>query len=228
MFEPIDNKRIYAKIAQQIRYMIGTGKLRPGDMLPPERELAEQFRTSRASIREAFAALEMADLIESRPGVGTIVKAEASKESFVEVLEDTSPSDLLEARLLVEPRIAEMAAAQRSEEDLERMDECYERMQQAVATKDYDLYNQADADFHRAIAESISNEVLSKMGKRIWDAMRERLWRRLKTACLRDPDLMRRYTEEHHRLIELIRAQQGKEAAALVDAHIRSVGVDLY
>src|SRR3989304_4005061 len=75
--EPIKSTRIYEEIVRQIKAMIAEGRLKSGDQLPPERELAEKFLVSRTSVREALRALESLGLLEIRPGGGTVVREEA-------------------------------------------------------------------------------------------------------------------------------------------------------
>src|ERR1051326_3600983 len=83
--EPIKSTRIYEEIVRQIKTMISEGRLKSGDQLPPERDLAEKFVVSRTSVREALRALESVGLIEIRPGEGAFVK-EVSVEALVEPL----------------------------------------------------------------------------------------------------------------------------------------------
>src|SRR3954471_18194980 len=73
--QPIRRSRIYENIVNQIQRRIQDGELHPGDQLPPERVLAETFRVSRASVREALRALELRGLIEGKQGGGTFVRA---------------------------------------------------------------------------------------------------------------------------------------------------------
>ncbi|MBI4560568.1 MAG: FadR family transcriptional regulator, partial [Candidatus Rokubacteria bacterium] len=109
--EPIKSTRIYEEIVRQIRTLISEGKLRSGDQLPPERELAESFKVSRTSVREALRALESIGLIEIRAGEGTFVR-EISVESLIEPLalviltQREAVGELFEARRLLEPAIA--------------------------------------------------------------------------------------------------------------------------
>src|SRR5262245_66410580 len=72
--EPIKSTRIYEEIVRQIKAMIAEGRLKSGDQLPPERDLAEKFVVSRTSVREALRALESLGPGEIRPGGGTVVR----------------------------------------------------------------------------------------------------------------------------------------------------------
>jgi DNA-binding FadR family transcriptional regulator len=119
--EPIKSTRIYEEIVRQIKGMIGEGRLKSGDQLPPERDLAEKFIVSRTSVREALRALESVGLIEIRPGEGTFVR-EVSVDALVEPLALVLVSqremigELFEARRLLEPAIAGLAARRARDE----------------------------------------------------------------------------------------------------------------
>src|ERR671937_3249214 len=108
---PVKSTRIYEEIVRQIKAMISEGRLKSGDQLPPERDLAEKFLVSRTSVREALRALESVGLIEIRPGEGTFVR-EVSVDALVEPLalvllsQRAMIAELFEARRLLEPAIA--------------------------------------------------------------------------------------------------------------------------
>src|SRR3977135_2953685 len=105
---PIKSTRIYQESARQVKSMIAEGRLKGGDRLPPERELADKFVVSRPSVREALRALESLGLVEIRPGEGTFVR-EVSVESLIEPLALVMASqreaigELFEARQMIEP-----------------------------------------------------------------------------------------------------------------------------
>ncbi len=124
--EPVRSTRIYEEIVRQIRILIADGHLKSGDRLPPERDLAERFRVSRTSVREAMRALESRGLIGIRPGEGAFVR-EVSVEALVEPLalvilaQRETIADLYEARRLLEPPIAGLAARRASPEEVADM-----------------------------------------------------------------------------------------------------------
>jgi DNA-binding FadR family transcriptional regulator len=109
--EPIKSTRIYQEIVRQIKTMVQEGRLKSGDRLPAERDLAERFKVSRASVREALRALQSMGLIEIRSGEGTFVR-EISVESLIEPLalviltQREAVEELFEARRVLEPAIA--------------------------------------------------------------------------------------------------------------------------
>jgi GntR family transcriptional repressor for pyruvate dehydrogenase complex len=117
--EPVKSIRIYEDIVRQVKALIADGRLTSGDRLPPERELAERFRVSRTSVREALRALQSRGLIEIRAGEGAFVQ-DVSVEALIEPLalvilpHREAVGELFEARLLLEPAIAALAARRAS------------------------------------------------------------------------------------------------------------------
>ena len=105
---PIKPRQRYEDVADRLAADIRAGRLAPGERLPSERDLARRLEVGRASVREAIAALQVAGMIETRPGSGSFVAAGAAERS--RETHDSSPSDLLEARALLEPAVARLAA----------------------------------------------------------------------------------------------------------------------
>src|SRR5689334_607844 len=124
---PIKSTRIYEEIVRQVKQLIAEGRFKSGDRLPPERELAEKFVVSRTSVREALRALESLGLIDIRPGEGTFVR-EVSVESLVEPLalvmvsQREALAELFEARQMIEPALAALAARRATPEELHEME----------------------------------------------------------------------------------------------------------
>src|SRR2546430_10638856 len=124
--EPVRKTRIYEEVASQIQRLITDGRLRPGDHLPPERELAERFGVSRTSVRDAIRVLELMGLLEPRQGEGTVVR-DLSPDSLVSPLASllvrnrTLLADLLDVRKMIEPALAARAPAHASGDDLARL-----------------------------------------------------------------------------------------------------------
>src|SRR3954471_16408761 len=110
-FRPLQR---YEQIAERLAADIRSGLLAPGERLPSERELARALEVSRASVREALAALQLRGVVETRPGAGTFVTAEPPLSDVPQ--HDASPSAVLEARAQLEPAIARLAA-QRAQPD---------------------------------------------------------------------------------------------------------------
>jgi GntR family transcriptional repressor for pyruvate dehydrogenase complex len=118
MFVPVQNRRIYQQVAEQIQDMILDGTLKSGGKLPSERTMAEQFGVSRNSIREAIRALEILGIVESRQGGGNFIVAGNSDCLFEPLsimfkLHNTTFADLLEIRRGLEMEAATLAAKQK-------------------------------------------------------------------------------------------------------------------
>src|SRR5512134_3247693 len=126
MLHAIKKTRIHEEVVTQIHELIREGRFKARDQLPSERELAETFKVSRTSVREALRALETQGLIISRTGMGNFVAA-LPIESLVAPLaklliqEKDALADIFEMRKLIEPRIASLAAERATEHDVERM-----------------------------------------------------------------------------------------------------------
>src|SRR5438270_7377058 len=136
--EPVRRSRIYEHIVEQIHALIREGRWAPGDQIPPERELAERFRVSRTSVREALRALEMQGVIESRQGGGTFVRT-ADTEALVPPLAaailrgQRELAEVLEVRELIEPGIARGAASRASAEHISEVEALLDKQRQCIA-----------------------------------------------------------------------------------------------
>src|SRR5437879_2415867 len=160
---PIKSTRIYQEIVRQVKAMIAEGRLKSGDQLPPERDLAEKFVVSRTSVREALRALESLGLVEIRPGEGTFVR-EVSVESLIEPLALVMASqreaigELFEARQMIEPALAALAARRATPEELHEMERILEEQAKEVAAGRTGLAQ--DSDLHSVIGAAAHNRAI--------------------------------------------------------------------
>src|ERR1700724_1451382 len=129
MYKIVRSSRLYEQIVQQVEESIHKGAIKPGDQLPPERELAQQFGVSRTAVREAVKALHEQGLVEAYPGRGTFVTdgtSQAIRQSLDRVVKIGQPDGSnywADVREILEPEIAALAAARADEEDLAAMRE---------------------------------------------------------------------------------------------------------
>src|SRR5690348_4949912 len=137
LIEPVRRSRIYEHIVEQIRALIREGRWAPGDQIPPERELAERFRVSRTSVREALRALEMQGIIDSRQGGGTFVRT-ADTEALVPPLAAAilrgrrELAEVLEVRELIEPGIARRAAERATDEHVSELESLLDKQRECI------------------------------------------------------------------------------------------------
>jgi DNA-binding FadR family transcriptional regulator len=212
---PIALRQRYEQVADRIAADIRAGRFAPGERLPSERDLARHLEVGRASIREAIASLQVSGMIETRPGSGSFVAANAperTRESH-----DSSPSDLLEARAMLEPAVARLAA-QRGGPDAE-----IEALLAAMEDAGGDAWNDCDRRFHQRIAALTGNPVLLDLADHIAAVMDEPLWQRLRDDSIAVPGRTTIHLAEHRMIYEAI-AEGDADAAELYAAqHIRRV-----
>src|ERR687893_3080237 len=178
--EPIRRVKLYEEVAARIRGLIASGELGPGQALPSERKLAEQFKVGRAVIREAIRQLEVAGLVESRHGGGNYVR-EGTVEHLVapiaSVLNGMGPlrEELMDARLFFEPQMVRAAAARATPEDLQRLEDVIRRQEERVANGHSGA--EEDAEFHDLLAHATHNTVVERIMEVIDGLLEESQWR---------------------------------------------------
>lgn len=168
MFKPIQPKTASSSVADQIKEMILQGHLQPGDRLPSERDFAETFGVSRATIREALRSLSAIGMISIRQGDGSFVeqfKIEGLLEPLATLFQLDGAEDELESfsevREILEVEMVALAAERASETDIENINRALEAMVEEVRSGG--IGDVADADFHLAIAKSCKNPLLVKL-----------------------------------------------------------------
>jgi DNA-binding FadR family transcriptional regulator len=162
MFAPVAVARASSAIAEQIRNAMVTGRLKAGDRLSPERELAEQFGVSRVTVRDALRSLEAMGLIEVKVGArgGAFVTAPngskvAQTMSDMMLMSSTTAEDIVEARLIVELGTVSLACARATVEDLAALRELCKRADAALAAGTYT--RDLSWDFHAILAHAAHN-----------------------------------------------------------------------
>lgn len=225
---PLEVLARHEQVARRIAHGIRVGRFRPGDRLPSERVLAEQLGVGRASVREAIALLQLQQVVETRHGAGSFVVDDAHSRLLAIAApgaSDTSPSALLEARLLLEPAVA-AAAAQRAlgadpvaEELLLRM----ERTDDETNPAHRRVWDDADRLFHRQITVMTGNEVLLGIADLIAVTMDEPLWKQLRDDSIAVPGRMRLHVAEHRLIYESVARGDADAAAFYVREHLMRV-----
>ncbi len=183
ILKAIRKTRVYEDIVTQLKDLIADGKLRPGDQLPPERELSDTFQVSRASVREAIRTLESMGFLDTKQGEGTYIA------SSVETLLASLPSTLFqrrdfllqafEARKILEPAIAALAAERIAPEEVAQLETILKEQARQITEGETGV--EADTRFHSVLAEAAKNGVLLKLNEAIVDSLRETRERSLQT-----------------------------------------------
>ncbi len=220
--EPIKSTRIYEEIVRQVKALIAEGRLKSGDQLPPERDLAAQFKVSRTSVREALRTLESLGLIEIRPGEGTFVRR-VSVESLIEPLahvilsQREAVGELFEARRLLEPALAGLAARRATQEDLQEMERILEEQAKEVAAGLTGLAQ--DAAFHASIAASVRNRAITRIVNALMDLLTQS-----REESLQTPGRPTRSHQDHRRILDAIRRRDEARARRAMLDHLNAVG----
>jgi GntR family transcriptional regulator, transcriptional repressor for pyruvate dehydrogenase complex len=220
-FEAVPRTKLYQKVVKQVQDIIRDGLLRPGDMLPPERELAERLHVSRGSLREAILALESMGLVEPRHGEGTVVRDLSAAPlvnqlSVMLVQKRALVGELLEFRLMVEPTLAARAAANATEEEIVHLEEILSR--QKAKVEQGDLAIEEDSKFHYAIAQAARNSVVLKVLDVFMDYLRES-----RELSLQVEGRPQRSLNSHRRILNAIARKNPAAAEKAMRRHITAI-----
>lgn len=196
--------------------------LRSDDRLPPERLLAERLGMTRSRLRTSLAKLEKEGLIRRHVGQGTYLSAPPLSAAsaaihFPEV--DTSPAEILETRLALEPQIAHLAALRATGQDIDRLREIVIKAREAIS---WEEWNSLDKKFHRTLAQLAGNRLLLTLLEAIHASLTLRNWGTLSetSAAVARRDAA---TLEHEVIIAAIAARDPKGAALAMRAHLTAV-----
>lgn len=229
MFSPVKTRKVYEEIVGQIKQLIIDGKLQPGDKLLSERELSEKLNVSRASVREAFSALEMMGIISIRPGEGSFVR-QVSYEGMLEPLsfllqvEISNITQVLEVRKILEVETAALAARRATPEALEEIRRSLDYMNEELDSGG--IGDRADDAFHLALAQAADNPVLVKVMSTITDLMTNTFRASRQKLFLVDhmADVLH---ESHQSIYEAILAKEPKVARMRMRDHLLLVEENL-
>lgn len=212
--------RVYEDVIEQIEQIIFEGNLAPGDLLPTERELAQQFGISRGTLREAFRILEREGLIETRPGGGRFVSEQVhssrDRSRLMDNIERATIMELLEARELFEVGIVELAALKATESDLLEIRHALEAWGKTEGDSDEPV--DSDQAFHLALAKATHNIVLISMTE-----LHMGLLQKTKNKTISLPNRGGEIYEEHLAIYEAIQSRDPGKAKEALLAHLRKV-----
>jgi len=205
------------RLREHILQGIEAATLKPGDRLPPEREMVRRFDAARSAVRRMLAELEMQGRIVRTVGRGTVIAGE--REPAPAVPAHTSPAELMEARLLFEPGLADLVVAHATPADFARMEECLTRGARAGSVAEFEQW---DAALHQAIAAATHNSFVIRVLDSINAVRDQSEWGQLKQRSL-TPERRAIYQLEHKRLVEALKKRDGAEARQRMSEHLRQV-----
>jgi DNA-binding FadR family transcriptional regulator len=217
--QPLEPKRLYRQIAEQLRALMEAGEFAIGKRLPAERDLAAQLGVSRPTVREALIAMEVEGWVEVRSGSGVyVLKNKAPPVAdLTPAYDEWGPLELITARGLIEGEAAAMAAQQASKAQIAQIADALAQMKMALKQGKDPLVG--DELFHRAIAEACGNEVLRDTISRYWQARRSPLYLRLADYFER-PASWRAVLAEHNAVLKAIKNRHPGAAREAMQGHL--------
>ena len=220
VFRAIEQRKVSAQIVDQVKSLIANGRLKPGDALPPERELMKVFNVSRPTLREALNTLSTMGFVEMaqrrRTRVKSLVPSNITEPLHHLLKDDIKVSlELIEARTIIEIGNVRLAAKRAPEADIERIEECLEKMGQKL--RDNASFTEDDAAFHLAIAEATHNKIQTHLMFSIYDLLKEKVG-----LCYYDDETEYMY-QQHRDIVDAIKAGDETQAVARMETHLNYV-----
>lgn len=208
-------------VRKRLMELIKSGSLGPDGRLPTERELCAQLLVSRRAVRLALESLEAEGLIWRRQGKGTFAGLQPDPTGILAaaIAGETTPMEVMEARLSIEPALAALCAQRALPADIERMRHLARRIMEA---RDPDSTELWDSALHRLIAQAAGNRPLMTMLSLLDEVRATESWREIRSK-VRSLETLKVSTREHHAIIDAIEAGDAEAATAAMHAHLSTL-----
>lgn len=223
LFEPIESKRTFEEISEKVKSLIFKGKLKAGDRLPSEQELAKQFGVGRQSVREALRLLELSGFIMVQKGYGggPIVKdtiSERIHNLYLDAfrMEKVTIEEFTTARSVIEKAILNEVIDKADENDIRRLQENLDRAKKLVAKKK--LATDVNFDFHALLANASKNKVFIILEKSI-----NAIHRHLRNRSAADLKITCHALSAHQKILNAIINKEREKAIQLMEQHIQEI-----
>jgi GntR family transcriptional repressor for pyruvate dehydrogenase complex len=221
MFKRIKHIRVSDEIVNQLKSLISEGILKPGNQLPPERELIKEFGVSRPTLREALRSLIAMGFLEGKQTKRTFVKSVISERmqdpiSFLIKTDTQKIFDLIEVRKAMEAWSAFHAAQRATQEDIKQLESTIEEMK--AAYEKGRSWEKEDADFHLAIAQATHNTIQTHIMSTIYDLLRESVAR-----VFTDRAKVKKLLQQHYRIFTAIKNHSAEKARDRTLDHLNYV-----
>ena len=218
-FETISRDKVYHTVAKQLERHI-TENLKPGDLLPSERQLAEMLGVSRGSVRDAIRTMQAMGRLEPRQGIGTVVRhpESASTGRLADALRQKHKlvAELIDVRRMIEPHLVARAALRASDDELKEMEEILDRQEAKVRRGD--LAVEEDSEFHYSIALACKNSAVLRVVDVLMELLRD---------ARRDSFLGKGRQEKslagHRRIVSALKRRDPKAAERAMDHHLQEI-----
>lgn len=221
-----NNRRVSAGasgIFSRIRSAIVNGEYNFNERLPPERDLAAQFDVARGTVRAALAQLERANLVRKQFGSGTFISYDNRFENE-DIAEETSPLELIETRLAIEPHIVRLVVSNANNREIRKLEEALANV--VHAQQNPNSFSSADEAFHLTLASCSQNPLLIWMYQRINDIRSHTQWRHDSDNILTQ-EKINFYNNQHTELVRAIIRRDMDGAVRKMTEHLRQAKKDL-
>lgn len=220
-FAPIERGSLAERVANRLLDLVRTRNLKPGDMLPPERELALLMQVSRPSVREAVRGLQLLGVLKARQGSGVFVSSLEVDDllaplQMVLTLNAENAPALHEARMLIDGEIARLAAVSLAGPELHRLREMLEVQRGLLA--DPIGFRVSDTEFHRTIADATCNPFLQRISLSLYVLGME-----FRHVAATIPGVLARSLADHEAIVAALAARDPEAAAAAMRTHMQSI-----
>lgn len=218
---PIARQSVAEMVAKRVLEMVTSRALKPGDQLPPERELAELLDVSRPSVREAIRGLSILGVVNVRQGGGAFISpldadALLGPIRFFLSLEDLNLRELYDARALIEGDVARRAAQAMSDDEIAALERLLDAQPATIA--DPKAFRVADLRFHEALWAGCGNAFLKRIGESL-----NSLGLEFRRRASENPQVLAQSLKDHRRLFEAVKARDPAAAAAAAERHMQNV-----
>jgi GntR family transcriptional repressor for pyruvate dehydrogenase complex len=215
---PVERTKLTGSVFEQLLSYVVKGSWKPGDRIPPERDLCQQLGIARTSLREALKAMELVGMLDSRVGDGTFVcpRSEFLSRPLLWAFTGTDHEELqeiMEARTIIEENLAGLAAKRGSTEQIEQIGHAVQLMRDSIARGDSIL--EADMAFHLAVSAAAQNEVLRNAVRLLRNLMRQWIYYKLLM-----PDIPEIVLKRHVAIYKAIVARKPNAARAAMRLHL--------
>ena len=222
MINKIKSPRI---IIDSILEEIRQGKLNSGQLLPSQKELCLKYNTGRGSVREALQALELVDILEIKPGVGTFVKSFSLNSFFNPAKlkyrpDDELIPDLMDFRELFEAIVVGEAINKATEDDLKELEENLELTEFYINKNNKQQYVKLDYEFHQKLAESTHNKVIKNYFETIFPLLKYCISEIL-IETTKIPGVMIDSHNQHKEILESIKSRDNQKATNSIKEHLK-------
>lgn len=213
------------QVISRLRNWITNSNLTDGDRFPPERALCTDLGVSRAELRKAYLVLETEGQLIRSVGRGTFlskgkksIKGGGIDKTIMSLAESTSPLEAMNARLVLEPQMARLAAIHATPKHLQDLRQLADQMREASS---WQRYEDLDRDFHETIADAAGNSLLRAVHKIINRVRLVVVWRKLETTDQRPPETYHSFAE-HDAILTALEQRKGGEAYSAMQDHLES------